>query len=89
MKLSPSMIKALRSLNRGVTWPLDFRTMEALRRRGLAERYTTKSIGAVFVTKDGADVQYRATARKPQLIHEWWATLDGLTFESKELCGND
>lgn len=82
MKLTEPMRAALRKLNAGSTFPGDFRTMEALRKRGLAERYTTMAISAEYVTKDGSTVQYRATARKPRLVHEWWHTTAGLEAES-------
>lgn len=82
MKLSKPMMDALRKLNAGnSTCPGDFRTMEALRRRGLADRYTTIAIRAEYVTKDDSAVQYRATARKPHLVHEWYYTSAGLDAE--------
>lgn len=82
MKLTEPMMKALRKLNAGNRHPGDFKTLEALRRRGLAERYTVYAIRADYVTKDGATCQYRATSRKPHLVHEWWDTPAGLEIET-------
>lgn len=81
MKLSRSMMDALRRLNAGSSFPGDFRTLEALRKRGLAERYTTYAVRAEYVTKDGATCQFRAPARRPHLVHEWWHTTAGLEVE--------
>jgi hypothetical protein len=83
MKLTEPMKVALRKLNAGSMRPGDFRTMEALRKRGLADRHTTMAIRAEYVTKDDNTVQYRATARKPRLIHEWYRTSAGLQAEQK------
>lgn len=82
MKLTEPMLKTLRKLNAGSKYPGDFRTLEALRRRGLAERFTVHSVRAEYVTKDGSTVQYREPARKPRLVHEWWHTTAGLAAES-------
>lgn len=81
MKLTEPMKVALRKLNSGSRYPGDFRTMEALRKRGLAERYTSAVIYAEYATKDGSTIQYRAPARKPRLVHEWWHTIAGLDAE--------
>jgi hypothetical protein len=78
MKLSPAMWKALGRLNNGAsTSPGSYRTMEALRRRGLAARYTNFSIRAEYVEKDSVTVQWARPARKPFLLHEWYDTPAG------------
>lgn len=81
MKLTEPMKTALRKLNAGHSSPGDFRTLEALRRRGLAERYTSHIIKAEYVTKDGSTLQFREPSRKPYLRHDWYWTNDGLDAE--------
>lgn len=80
-KMSEPMKVALRKLNAGSRFPGDYRTLEALRKMGYAERYTTHVIRADYANKDGVTVQYREPARKPHLIHEWWHTNAGLDAE--------
>lgn len=81
MKLTEPMLKALRKLNAGSHFPGDYRTLEALRKRGFAERYTSYVIRADYANKDGVTIQYREPARKPCLVHEWWHTTAGLEVE--------
>ena len=54
-----------------------FGTMEALRRRGLAERYTTYLIRAVYAQQNTMTVQWEESAEKPRVVHEWYITPAG------------
>jgi hypothetical protein len=59
------------------TTNINFRTGEALRRRGLAERYTLHVIKAEYVQQDTATDQGWASRREPAQRHEWYITIAG------------
>lgn len=76
-KLTEAQEKALKWLARNdgnrCYWHR-FGTMEALRRRGLAERYTTHVIRAVYAQQNTTTVQWEEPATKPHVVHEWYIT---------------
>jgi hypothetical protein len=77
MKLTEAMRRGLALLASG-EWGANnirFTVGEALRKRGLAERYTTYVVGADFADKDGVHVQYRQDDSLAR--HEWWITPAG------------
>jgi hypothetical protein len=79
-ELTEPMLKALKLMDNVYGYSGSghrFNTLEALRHRGLAARYTVKAIGADYVEKDVSTVQYRAPAKKPHLIHDWYITTEG------------
>lgn len=76
--LSKTMREALSYVERGVLCPpASFRTLEALRRRGLVTRYTIYSIGADYFEADSKTPQYRNRSKEPYQIHEWAITNKG------------
>jgi hypothetical protein len=82
--LTEAMLRELRHLDRmtGPSYHIKFRTGEALRRRGLAERYTYYVVGADWANEDGVHEQYRHT--KPRPLHEWSITPAGSALAKEE-----
>lgn len=74
-KMSEAMWKALRAVEQGsyMVRSHRFPTLEALRKRGLVERYTTFVSRAWFADKDGEHKQHIT----PGKCHEWWLTPAG------------
>lgn len=78
MKLTAPMLSALRKMNETyAATNIHFRSGEALRRRGLAERYTEYLVKAVYVQSDVETVQYEHPASAPLQHHEWYITPAG------------
>lgn len=75
MKLTPTMMEGLRTIGGcyGASG-VNFQTGEALRRRGLADRYTIHVIKAEYVSRDCSTDQGWCSKRKPSQRHEWYIT---------------
>ena len=82
MKLTEAQRRALKRMaeNYGTESVL-FNTGEALRRRGLADRYTERVSHAVYVTKDSETFQ----SWPPSDKHQWFITPAGRRAIAKEV----
>jgi 6-phosphogluconate dehydrogenase len=85
MKLTEAMRNELAHISRCEgAQNVRFQTGEALRRRGLAERFTLHVIKAEYVSKDASTDQGWATRRKPVQQHEWYITNEGYAALQRE-----
>lgn len=78
-KLTPTMLKALKRIceSPGPSWSFELKTGEALRARGLVNRYTTYSIKAEYATPTEITLQFKVPVKKAHAYHEWDATKAG------------
>jgi hypothetical protein len=86
--LTPAMIKALVSLKVGETngpsmWGVTFQSLDALRRRGLLERYSDRVHKSVYAR--GKDEYVQFTDRKGHWRHEWWVTPEGADLREQAI----
>jgi hypothetical protein len=78
MKLSRAMLAALQYMDRVYGGSsVRFATGEALRKRGLAARHTICAIRADYVERNSVTPQWKASAKKPHLLIDWYITTAG------------
>lgn len=75
--LSNSQIEALKHLDKYNKFHGRFSTGESLRKLGYAERYTAYCIYAEYADKNGVNQQYKATAKNPHPVTDWYITAEG------------
>lgn len=77
-KLSDAQIKALEQMRKDyVGYGVRFATGEALRRMGLADRYTETVIRCEYHTADSVTPQRWCSEAAPAEKHEWYITKKG------------
>lgn len=77
-KITPAMFRALEKLT-GPHGEIPYRTGEALRARGLADRLSTYVFRREYVSKDYVTDQFPKgiSPKNPVIWHEWYITQEG------------